>query len=357
MSMKKLLSPIVIALFVIGGFTAYLYLPATENAKPRQRPAPPVTIEIAAMQALPITVDALGTAVANESITITAQETDTISALQFEDGDQVTAGQVLVELNAIEEQARVKELIISLKEAKRQLRRISELAQENAASVQLLDEQQARVDSLRAQLQVTKSQVADRQIVAPFSGVLGVRAVSIGALVRPGDTITTLDDLSKIKVDFSIPEEHLPSVTNNLAVSATTVAYPDQQFQGKISNIASRIDPITRAVQVRAIIDNPALLLRPGMLLKVEVEKRMLQSIMVTESALVPIQDKQYVYRINDEQVAEQVAVEIGERRPGKVAILSGLNTGDRVIIEGTIRVKDGMKVAPQSLTLAAAEN
>lgn len=355
--MKKLFTPITLTLLVIGTFTGYLYFPTTTDATARQRPAPAVVVETADLQTLPLTVSALGTANANESVTITAQETDIIAALEFEDGDQVEAGQVLVALNAIEEQARVKQLIISLKEAKRQLRRIAELAQENAASAQLLDEQKARVDSLKAQLEVTKSQVTDRRITAPFSGILGLREVSLGALVKPGDTITTLDDISKIKVDFSISEEHLPSITSNLMTSATSVAYPDQQFQGRITNIGSRIDPITRSVPVRALFDNPSRLLRPGMLLKVEVEKRLVQRIVVAESALVPIRDKQYVFRVNAQQVAEQVAVEIGERRPGRVAILQGLTSGDRVIVEGTVGLKHGMTVNPQAPSQIATEN
>lgn len=347
MSRKSIFSPIVVALVVVVALLVYLNLPNSEEKAARQRPAPPVSLNTVAIKPLPIVVEALGTARANEALTITAQETDTIAEIQFDDGDLVKQGQVLVKLNANEEQAKLDELKINLKEQKRQLARIRELAQENAASRQLLDEQQATVDGLKAQLQIARSQITDRIIFAPFSGLLGIRQVSQGALVRPGDVITTLDDLSTIKLDFTISEEHLPSLAKSQSVSATSVAYPDEVFHGEISSIASRIDPITRAVQVRALIANPTLKLRPGMLLKVTVEKRVLQAMMINESAVVPIGDKQFVYRVDDDNKAQKVEVSIGERRPGSVQITSGLNEGDNIVVEGAFRLSDGAAVRP----------
>lgn len=347
MSKKSVFSPIVVALMVVIGMVIYLYLPAQQGKQNSKRPAPPVKLATIENQSLPIVVQALGTARANEALTITAQETDTIESILFDDGDLVEQGQVLVRLTDQEEQAKFKELKINLKEAKRQLERIEELAEENAASAQLLDEQRATVDALRAQLDVARSQITDRIIYVPFAGLLGVRQVSVGALVRPGDRITTLDDLSIIKLDFTISEEHLPSIAKDQTINAKSVAYPNKAFTGKISNIASRIDPVTRALQVRALIDNPDLLLRPGMLLKITVQKRMLNALIVSESAVVPIGDKQYVYRVNNENVANRVEVTIGERRPGIVQIVSGLNAGDKVVIEGALRLNDGVKVNP----------
>ncbi len=347
MSRKSLFSPLVVALVVVVALLVYLNLPNSANKAARTRPAPPVTLAAVAIKPLPIIVEALGTARANEALTITAQETDTIAQIMFDDGDLVKQGQVLVKLNSTEEEAKFDELKIDLKEQKRQLARIQELAEENAASRQLLDEQQATVDGLKAQLQIAKSQITDRIIFAPFSGLLGIRQVSQGALVRPGDVITTLDDLSTIKLDFTISEEHLPSLARHQNITATSVAYPGEVFSGKISSIASRIDPITRAVQVRALITNPELKLRPGMLLEVTVEKRVLQAMMINESAVVPIGDKQFVYRVNQENKAERLEVTIGERRPGSVQVISGLNEGDKIVVEGAFRLSDGAAVNP----------
>ena len=292
------------------------------------------------MQTMPITIEALGTATANESVTITAQVTDTVQAVYFDDGEEVEAGKVLVQLNNREEYARIAELKANIDEAKRQYARIEDLRQSSAASEQLLDEQQARVKGLEAQLDIARAQLSDLQISAPFAGVLGVRSVSKGALVRPADVITTLDDISVIKVDFSIAENHLASLAVGQTISATTTAYPNESFSGTISHIDTRLDPISRAIKVRANIDNSDKRLRPGMLMTIVVEKRVLNTLVLPEKTLVPVQDKQFVYVVEND-IAIQKEVAIGERRPGKVQILSGISEGDVVITEGTLRVRD----------------
>ena len=333
MSSRLSLSPLLLGVVLLAGVVVYLNMPEEESASNSSVRATPVKTALVSSQAFPITIESLGTATANESVNITAQVTDTVKTINFEDGDKATEGELLVQLNNTEERARVEELKANIDEAKRQFTRISDLRQSNATSEQLLDEQQARVKALQAQLN-------DLQIRAPFSGLLGNREISIGSLVQPGDTITTLDDISLIKVDFSIAENHLASVAKGQALSASSVAYPGEEFTGKISNIDTRLDPISRSIRVRATIDNQDNRLRPGMLLTVIVEKRVLNTLVLPEKALVPVQDKQYVYVVKD-NVAHQTEVVIGERRPGLVQIVSGLNEGDEVITEGTLRVRD----------------
>jgi membrane fusion protein (multidrug efflux system) len=236
------------------------------------------------------------------------------------------------------------ELDINLQEAKRQLKRIDNLAQKSVASAQLLDEQQARVKALQAQQEVAKAQLDELELRAPFAGVLGTRQVSLGALVMPGDLIATLDDLHLVKVDFNIAESHLPSVAKGQLVRATSVAYPGEVFEGKISNINSRVDPVTRAIQIRAIITNDGLKLRPGMLLQINLQKQILDTLVVPEGALVPIEDKQFVFVINDNK-ASRKEVNVGRRKPGIAQILSGIEAGDNVVIEGSLRLRDGSAV------------
>jgi membrane fusion protein (multidrug efflux system) len=235
-------------------------------------------------------------------------------------------------------------LQINIREAKRQLVRITNLAKESVASEQLLDEQQARVKALTAQLEVANSQLAEMQITAPFSGVLGVRQVSVGALVTPGDVITTLDDLYKVKVDFGIAENHLSTLALGQTVTAISIAYPDKPFQGVISSINSRVDPVSRSIRVRAIIDNPNLELRPGMLLQITLQKKILTTLVVPEEALLPIEDKQFVYVVKDNK-AIQTEVKVGRRKPGIAQIISGINEGDYVVTEGTLRLRNGSTV------------
>ena len=344
MAQQLKFSPLILAILLLAGLLTWIYLPQEAQQSVRKSTELPVVVVEVTEKPFALVVEALGTATANEAIVVTAQETDKIEKLFFDDGEIVSKGQLLVKMNTQEEKARLTELESNLAESKRQLKRVSELAQENAASQQLLDERQAEVDALNAQILVAKSQITDREIRAPFNGVLGVRQVSEGALVRPGDEITTLDDIQTVKVDFSIAEKHLPSVRLKQKVEATSIAYPDLTFEGVISHIATRVDPTTRAIQVRAIVSNPELLLRPGMLLQMTVEKKVSQSLVIPESALVPVNDDQFVYVVEDGKV-KRTKVTLGERKPGEVQVLQGLQAGQQIVTGGTIRLRDGAAV------------
>ncbi len=341
---RLVLSPLVFVVVILAGLLVYLYLPA----EPEERRAPPsstpVKVAVVQEQAFPITVEALGTAKASESITITSQQTEVVSEINFNDGDIAQAGQLLVQLNDSEELARISELKANIAEAERQFTRVKNLAKSSSASEQLLDEQQARVQALQAQLDVAKAQLNELAIKAPFSGLLGLRQVSKGALIQPGDVITTLDDTSVIKVDFSVAEAHLASLEKGQSVTATSIAYPGQTFRGEISTVDTRVDPVSRSVQVRALVDNADGKLRPGMLLQVLLQKRVLETLVLPEKALVPVEDRQYVFVVEDGKVRQQ-EVKIGVRRPGKVQVLSGLEAGEQVVTEGTLRVRNNSAV------------
>lgn len=337
-------SPLILAILLLAGLLAWLYMPTEQTESAKAGGEIPVVATVVQQQPFAQVVEALGTATANEAIVVTAQETDKIEALLFDDGDLVKRGQLLVRMNIKEEQARLNELKINLAEAQRQLNRVKGLVKEKAASQQLLDEREAQVDALIAQIDVAEAQIADREIRAPFDGLLGVRQVSDGALVRPGDQITTLDDIQTLKVDFSVAERHLPSVKLGQKVQATSIAYPGQLFEGEISHIDSRVDAATRAVRVRAKISNPELLIRPGMLLQVLVQKSVMQSLVIPESALVPIDDQQFVFVVENGKV-RRLAVQLGARKPGEVQVMAGLTEGQQVVTQGTLRLQDGIDV------------
>lgn len=343
-------SPLLLAVVLCVSLVGYLYLPKEQVGQQKRASATKVKTHQVANEPFEVVLEALGTARANESVTITTQTTDIVQAIHFSDSQVVKKGQLLVELNDREEKARLAELEVNLVEAQRQLKRVSDLAKNNVASEQLLDEQQARVKALKAQKTVAKTQLNELQVSAPFDGLLGVRQISIGALVRPGDTITTLDDLLTIKVDFEIAESHLSSIAIGQLIRATSVAYPGQVFEGEIASIGSRVDASTRAIQVRANINNQDLKLRPGMLLQILIQKQVLDTLVVPESALVPLEDKQFVFVVTDNKVTRAM-VKVGIRKPGKAQILQGLNSGDHVITEGTLKVRDGSTVVVESDT------
>jgi membrane fusion protein (multidrug efflux system) len=345
MSLRKRFSPLVIGLLLLTGLLAYLNWPEAQQVSKSTRQPTPVSAIVAQQVNFPITIEALGTANANESVSLTAQQSDIVTKVMFEDGDQVRKGQLLVQLNNVEEMARVNELEVNLAEAKRQLVRINDLARTSAASEQLLDAQQALVAALESQMAVARAQLNELEIRAPFAGRLGIRQISVGALVRPADVITTLDDTSVVKVNFNVAENHLASLAIGQKITATSVAYPGESFIGEIKAIDSRIDPVTRAILIRATIDNQDGRLRPGMLLQITLEKAILQTIVIPEKSLVPNREKQFVFVVKDNKV-EKREVMIGERRPGKVQIVSGLAIGDVVVTEGTLRIQNGSAVS-----------
>lgn len=288
---------------------------------------------------------ALGTAQANESVTITAKVTETIERVNFQDGDEVLAGAVLVELTGRQELANLREAQAAYEEAQKQFARIQDLVRQGTLNAAALDQQEALRDGARARVEAIRARLQDRVIVAPFAGRLGFRQVSPGTLVQPGTVITTLDDLKTIKLDFTVPETFLAALQPGQEIKARSAAFKDRDFHGTISSIDSRIDPVTRAVLVRARIDNPDGALRPGMLLSVNVVNRPRESLVIPEVALTAIRDRQFVYRVDDQDRAVEVDVRIGARRPGEVEVLDGLNEGDRIVTEGLVRLRNGMPV------------
>lgn len=345
MAMGKKLSPLLLGLVLLGGLLVYLNWPQEVIQKSKMQRQTPVKVFTVEKRLFPVTIEALGTAKANESVVLTAQVTDTVTDVLFDDGETVTAGQLLVQLNDKEEIARVAQLQVSLEEAKRQLTRVKNLARTSAASEQLLDEQQALVNSLEAQISVANAQLEDLKITAPFNGRLGIRQVSVGSLLRPADEITTLDDISVIKVDFNIAENHLASMAVGQKVTAKSVAYPGREFSGEITAIDSRIDPVTRSMLARAIINNPYADLRPGMLMQVTIEKQVLDTLVIPEESLVPNGERQFVYVVSENNAVSEREIVLGERRPGWVQVVDGLAIGEQIIVEGTLRVRDGSQV------------
>jgi membrane fusion protein (multidrug efflux system) len=311
-------------------------------------PAKPVPAIAAPARLLPFAdrVEALGTLKANESVTLTVNVTETVSAVHFEDGQRVRRGEVLVEMTDAEEQALIVEGKARVAEAVRQYDRVKSLAGQRSAAESLLDERLRDLETARAALQAIESRLADRVIRAPFDGVLGLRNISAGALVEPGDPVATLDDMGTMKLDFAVPSVFLPDLKAGLAIEARASAFPDLPFEGRVSGIDSRIDPVTRSVTVRALIPNPEGRLKPGLLMKVELLRNPRQALLIPEAALLSKGRERFVMRVGPGDLAERVQVETGARRSGEVEILSGIRAGDLVIAHGNDKVKPGQSVA-----------
>ena len=352
--MKYLLSIVATALLVGGGMLYWQSRDAGPGGAPggppggfggRPETAPLVRVAAVDYGTLLDSVEAIGTANANESLTLTAKVTDTVSRVDFDDGDYVEAGDVLVQLTNREEEAQLAEAQANLTDAEAQLRRVANLAEQNLVPDSELDAARSRADASKARLDTVVARLSDRLIRAPFAGVLGFRQISPGTLLQPNTPITTLDDISVIKLDFTVPESFLGAMNEGAAVLAQSASYPGREFQGAVRSVGSRVDPVTRAIQVRAHIPNDDAALRPGMLLVVEVVMTERTALVVPENAVYQIQDRAYVYVVGEDLVARERMIETGERRFGSVEVLSGLEAGERIVIEGIVKLRDGMAV------------
>ncbi len=317
------------------------------------KPQPPVAVVTALASSEPWVdqIEALGTARANESLTITAKVTETVARVNFSDGDLVSEGHLLVDLSGRVEVAGLEEAQANYTEALQQFRRQAELVEAGTIARSQLDSLVATRDAAKARMDATRARLADRVIVAPFAGLLGFRQVSPGTLVTPGTPIATLDDISVIKLDFSVPERFLSAVASGQSIAAHSAAWPDREFIGTVSTVGSRVDQVTRAVTLRAEILNPDRELRPGMLLTVSLMLPPRQAGVIPELALIQVGTAQSVFRVDESGSVAQVSVRSGSRRRGEVEIVEGLASGDRIVVEGVVKVRPGATVveAPSS--------
>lgn len=330
----------------------WLFGPESDQAAPGRPYGPPggraVAVEVEAVQRETVidSIEAIGTARANESVVITADVTDTVRRVNFKDGQSVSTGTVLVELTNVEEEAQLAEARANLNDARRQLRRLTDLGEQGIAAESDVDAARALVEGAQARLNSVLARLEDRLIRAPFDGVLGFREVSPGTLVTPGTEITTLDDVSVIKLDFTIPETQLAAVRAEQSVNARSAGIVDREFVGIVQTVGTRVDSVTRAVSVRATIPNEDALLKPGMLMNVSIVTREAEAFVISEAALIEGPNRVSVYVIDGERRARKQDIEVASRRRGKVEVTSGLEEGDFVVTRGIVKLSEGMLVS-----------
>ena len=289
-------------------------------------------------------IEALGTARAYESVDIQPRISSLVERVAFEEGQIVSAGDLIVELENSEIEAGLALAVASLSESRSLYNRSRSLAETQAISESNLEQLIAQVQVDEAQVEAAKARLDNTIIRAPFTGRVGLRRVSPGSFVNTSTVITTLDDISKIKLDFSVPEAFLTSVSEGMDIKAHSLVYPDRVFGGVVASVDTRLDPVSRAVQVRAVIPNDDGALKPGMFLTVGLQLDRGEVLLAPEQAIVPEGTRQYVYVITD-GVAEKRLVELGRRIPGYVVISRGLEAGETVVTEGTHKVRDGTTV------------
>lgn len=301
----------------------------------------------ATMKPLGVEIEAVGTARANEAVEVTSKASNTVTAIRFEEGDRVRKGEVLVELDGAEARASLAEAEAALAESQNQFKRSRDLFTSKALSESQLDLIEATLKANQARVDVAKARLADTIIRASFDGNVGFRRVSVGSLVSPGSVITTLDDASLIKLDFTVAETYIHALDKNLPVIAATAGLPGREFHGKVTHLDSRVDPVTRSIAVRAELPNPKGELKPGMFMTVRLQGEVAPALLVPEGAIVPEQGHTYVFVVEN-AVALRREVKLGKRRPGEVEIVDGLKEHERVVTEGTQNLRDGSTVNDQ---------
>jgi membrane fusion protein (multidrug efflux system) len=293
-------------------------------------------------------IDVLGVARGQRSVNITSATSELITAVLFEDGQRVGAGAPLVRLQAGEEEASIIQARANLAQAEREYERFRGLAERGVAPRVSAEDALTVVETARATLAAAEARQGDRVIRAPFAGVLGLSTVTPGTLISPGAVITTLDDISVIRVDFPVPERYLGLLRQGLPITATADAYAGESFSGRIALIDTRINETTRAVTARAEFPNPGGRIRPGMLMRVGIQQGQRQSPSVPESAVQFEGENAFVYRIAASErgsTAQRVEVEPGAVEGGFVEILSGLTANDRVVGSGLNRIQPNAPV------------
>lgn len=292
-------------------------------------------------------IEAVGSLQANESVLLSAKITETVRRINFTDGQQVEAGDVLVELTSGQQVAALQEAQAAYKDTSQQFARTEDLADKGTVSKAAFDTVRANRDGAQARVNALRAQLSDRVITAPFPGVLGLRQISPGALVTPGTPIVTLDDIAVMKLDFAVPEALMSRLAVGQPITSRSVAWPELEFSGYTVGIDTRVDPVTRAVTVRALIENPQMQLRPGMLMSVQLSQEPRQALIIPELSIEQVGNESFVYRIDDGMRVERVRVSLGARARGEVEVIAGLEEGDQIVVEGIVKLRDGSVVKP----------
>lgn len=324
------------------------------HAQKANKPEKPldVIVQPALSRDLQNNIEALGNLRANESTVITAKTSQTVINIHFDDGQRVNKGDVLVEMMNTEEAALMDEARLTAQEARKQLDRTQSLAETGAVSPSLLDQLTSEYTTARARFNALESRFKDTTIKAPFSGVVGIRNVSVGSLITPGQTLTTLIDDSKMKLDFTVPSIYVRSLRKGLPIEAQSNDLGNKVFKGEVFSIDNQIDEVTRSIKVRAILDNPNHELKQGLLMTVVLHADSRKGLIINEAALVPMGSDNFVFVLTQHKnsgdsqwVAERREIEIGQRYEGQVEILSGLVEGEKVVTHGLQKIHAGQAV------------
>lgn len=294
---------------------------------------------------------AVGSLRSDESVTIRPEVSGRISHIGFREGQRVAKGATLIRFDTAVQRAELEQAEANLGLSKSRIERSRDLFTKGFISAQARDEAESNFKVAQATYDLSEARLTKLEIKAPFSGIVGLRMVSIGDYVKDGQDIVNLEEIDPLKVDFKIPEIYLKKIAVGQSLQITLDAFPDQTYQGTVFAINPLVDVNGRSIVIRATVKNTEVRLRPGMFARVRLlfsDER--DSVAVPEQSLIPVGDEQYIFKVVDGH-AQRFKVEIGQRRGGQVEILQGLTAGDLVVTAGQLKLRDGSQVTIESET------
>lgn len=319
-------------------------LAAAQGGPPGNRQ---VTVESMIVSPSPLesTVDAVGTVLADASAVLRAEVPGQIVERHFEEGQQVKKGDALFSIEATVLEAEVNEAKANVEQSEAAYRRAQELVKNRLISATDFDTARANYNVAVARLRSAESRLSKTVIRAPFDGVVGLRRINIGDYATIGQELVNVVRLDPLRVDFSVPETLLARIRPGQTINVTVGAFRGEVFEGTVTAIDPQIDVTGHSMAVRARLPNRDLMLRPGLFAQVSVSLAVNpQALMVPEQAIWPIGNSKIVYVIED-GIANQRTVDLGDRKPGWVEVVSGLEADEEIVVAGQMKLFPGAAV------------
>jgi len=318
------------------------------GAEAQDKKSEAVPVEAAKVIAAPLSeqVTAIGTLLSDEAVTVSSEIPGRLKEIHFQEGQPVDKGAPLFTLDDSVYQAQLADADAKLKLAEQTHKRTAQLFSNKYATAQSADESASNLAVNNAAVELARVQLEKAHITAPFSGIVGLRHVSVGEYITAGQPLVNLEAIDPVKADFRVPEKFLPAIRVGQIIRVKVDAFPDDNFEGKVYAIDPRLDVSGRSLLVRALVPNRDRRLRPGLFARVTVLLQLKEdALSVPEQAIVPQGDSQFVFKIVDGKV-QLTKVVTGTRREGRVEIVEGLSAGDQVVTSGQLKIRDGTPVS-----------
>ena len=290
-------------------------------------------------------IEAVGSLRSNESVILRMEIAGRIAEIMFEEGQRVRKNTPLVRLDAAIARALLEQSKASLVLSRANHERAVELFRRGAGTERARDEAVSKLQADEAALALAQATLSKALLVAPFDGIIGLRKVSVGDYVNPGQDLANIEDIESLKVDFRIPEIYAMQIKVGQEVVIRLDAIPGRTFTGKVYAINPAFDPNGRAIILRASMANRDGTLRSGMFARVAllIDERE-EAVVVPESALIPVGQDHFIFRVVDDK-AVMTKVKVGQRRKGQVEIVDGLEKDAVIVVEGALKLRDGAAV------------